>query len=106
MKTEQILKRIYKELQSEIMEKPNHIFLKEYTIPSINFNYNNEENENLYFSSGIEMELYKMMEYFENKIYFNSYKDKYFFSNNAEKLQKRLMLEISEQENIETDLEI
>ena len=44
------------------------------------------------------MELYKMMEYFENKVYFASYKDRYFFSNNEVILQKNLALQISEEE--------
>lgn len=101
MTTEQIFKKIYNELKKQITDNPNKTFFKEYTIPSINYKSNNQDIENLYFASGIEMELYKMMEYFENKVYFASYKDRYFFSNDDVTLQKNLAFKISEEEKCE-----
>ena len=101
MTTEQIFKKIYNELKKQITDNPNKTFFKEYTIPSINYKFDEQNTENLYFASGIEMELHKMMEYFENKIYFASYKDRYFFSNDEVTLQKNLALKISKEENCE-----
>ena len=98
MTTEQIFKKIYQELKKQIKDNPNKIFFKEYTIPSINYKSNEQNTEDLYFASGIEMELHKMMEYFENKVYFASYKDRYFFSNDEATLQRNLALQISEEE--------
>lgn len=106
MTTEQIFKKIYNELKKQITDNPNKTFFKKYTIPSINYKSNNQDIENLYFASGIEMELYKMMEYFENKVYFASYKDRYFFSNDEVTLQKNLALRISEKEKIENAQEL
>ena len=69
METNPIFKQIYKDLKEEIITNSNEIFVKEYTIPSINYSKDEDINE-LYFISGIEMALNKMMNCFENKIYF------------------------------------
>ena len=37
-KTEQIFSKIYQDLKEEISQNNGKIFLKEYTIPSINYN--------------------------------------------------------------------
>ena len=103
MTTEQKFKQIYQDLKNEIINNSNTIFLREYTIPSINYNIN---SENLYFISRIKIELYRMMEQFENKIYFARYKDQYFFSNDVVQLQKKMALEIKKQEKLEIDLEM
>lgn len=94
MKTEQIFRKIYQELKEQVSNN-NDVFLKEYTIPSINYDPDNENIDNKYFASGIVMELDRMMGFFENKIYYSSYKDKYFFSNNEEKTKKRMITEIN-----------
>ncbi len=94
MSTEQIFKIIYQELKEELLKNKGKEFLKEYKIPSINYNSGNENLNDLYYTSGIEMELYRMMEQFEDKICFYSYKDKYFFSNNREMAQKRMLFEV------------
>ena len=106
MTTEQIFKKIYQELKKQIINNPNKIFFKEYTIPSINYKANSKNIENLYFASGIEMELYKMMEYFDNKVCYASYKDRYFFSNDEVTLHKNLALQIAEEEKLENGAEI
>ena len=103
MTTEQKFKQIYQDLKNEIINNSNTIFLREYTSPSINYNIN---SENLYFISRIKIELYRMMEQFENKIYFARYKDQYFFSNDVVQLQKKMALEIKKQEKLEIDLEM
>lgn len=94
MKTEQIFRKIYQELKEQISNN-NDVFLKEYAIPSINYDPDNENIDNKYFASGIVMELDRMMGFFENKIYYSSYKDKYFFSNNEEKTKERMLTEIN-----------
>lgn len=94
MKTEQIFRKIYQELKEQISNN-NDVFIKEYVIPSINYDPDNENIDNKYFASGIVMELDRMMGFFENKIYYSSYKDKYFFSNNEEKTKERMITEIN-----------
>ena len=89
MKTEEIFKQIYQDLKAEMSKNSNDIFLKEYTIPSINYSSDSE-----YFASGIEMELEQMMSMFDYKIYYSSYKEKYFFSNSNEKAQGKMLEEI------------
>ena len=97
MKTEEIFKQIYEDLKERIENKDNRIFIKEYTIPSINYSDNNNR-EDMYFASGIEMELERIMEKLGYEFYFTIYKDKYFFSNEQSIAQKRLLEEI-EKEN-------
>lgn len=94
MKTEEIFKQIYQDLKAEMSKNSSDIFLKEYTIPSINYNKNNTDIENMYFASGIEMELEQMMSEFGYKIFYSSYKEKYFFSNNNDKVQDKMLEEI------------
>lgn len=106
MTTEQILKKIYQELKKQIINNPNKIFFKEYIIPSINYKTNAQSTENLYFASGIDMELHKMMEYFDNKVCYASYKDRYFFSNDEVILQRNLALQIAEEEKLEKGTEM
>lgn len=93
MKTEEILKQIYQDLKEEITKNSNNIFIKAYTIPSINYNSNNKDREDMYFASGIQMELERMIEQFENKVYYSSYKDRYFFSNNEQKAREIMLIE-------------
>jgi len=97
MKTEEIFKQIYKDLKEEMGKNSSDIFLKEYKIPSVNYSRDNKEIENIYFISGIEMELYRMMNFFENKVFYKSYKDRYFFSN-SEQVAENKMLAESEKE--------
>lgn len=92
MTTTDIFRKIYQELKEEFT-KENNNFLKEYTIPSLNYQENNNGVSDLYFTSGIEKELDRMMNFFENKVSYRSYKDKYFFSNNEEKLRRIIVKE-------------
>ena len=92
MTTTDIFRKIYQELKEEFT-KENNNFLKEYTIPSLNYQENNNGVSDLYFTSGIETELDRMMNFFENKVFYRSYKDKYFFSNNEEKLRRIILKE-------------
>lgn len=93
MKTEEILKQIYQELNKRMESKDNRIFVIENTIPSVNYSENGNV-EDMYFASGIKMELEKMMEHFNYEFYFSSYKDKYFFSNLEEIARQRMLREI------------
>lgn len=93
MKTEEILKQIYQELNKIMESKDNRIFVIEYTIPSVNYSENGNI-EDMGFASGIKMELEKMMEHFKYEFYFSSYKDKYFFSNLEEIARQRMLREI------------
>ena len=85
---------IYQEIKEELQKNDNKIFLKEYIIPSINYQPSNQNIENMYFASGIEMKLERMMKQFDNKIFCSSYKQKYFFSNNRDKVSQRVIIEI------------
>ena len=93
-KTEQIFSKIYQDLKEEISKNNGKIFLKEYTIPSINYNPQDKDRENMYFASGIEMELERIASFFENKVYYKSYKDKYFFSNDLKLVQEKILKEL------------
>ena len=89
--TEQIFTKIYTELKEEMLKEDNTIFVKEYEIPSKN--YSKGVNFDLWFASGIEMQLYQMMKEFEDKVFFYSYKDKYFFSNSEQKAKEVMLKE-------------
>lgn len=104
MTTNDMFKKIYKELKEEFSKEYNQKFLKEYTIPSINFNPGDKTLEDHYFVSGIEMEIERLVEFFNNKVYYTSYKDKYFFSNDKDLVDKRLLLELDEEQ--ENDMEM
>ena len=93
--TEQIFTKIYTDLKEEMLKEDNTVFIKEYEIPSKN--YSKDMNFDLWFASGIEMQLYQMMKEFDDKIFFYSYKDKYFFSNNEEKAKEVMLKEIKKE---------
>lgn len=101
MKTEEIFKKIYQDLKEETLKNTGQIFLKEYEIPSINYRGNNEQTEDMYFASGIEMQLEQMMKYFDYKVFYSSYKEKYFFSNSTDKVKQRVITEIEREINKE-----
>lgn len=100
--TEQIFTKIYTDLKEEMLKEDNTVFIKEYEIPSKN--YSKDVNFDLWFSSGIEMQLYQMMKEFEDKVFFYSYKDKYFFSN-SEQTAKEVMLKEVEKEALKEQRE-
>lgn len=107
MKTEDIFKQIYQDLKEEMLKNNGNIFIKKYEIPSINYS-KIEDTDDLWWASGIEMELHRMMENFDYKVYFSSYKDKYFFGNNAEKVQETMLKEVEKErlrEQMETRIE-
>lgn len=93
--TEQIFTKIYTDLKEEMLKEDNTVFIKEYEIPSKN--YSKDMNFDLWFASGIEMQLYQMMKEFDDKVFFYSYKDKYFFSNNEEKAKEAMLKEIEKE---------
>lgn len=93
--TEQIFTKIYTDLKEEMLKQDNTVFVKEYEIPSKN--YSKDMNFDLWFASGIEMQLYQMMKEFNDKVFFYSYKDKYFFSNNEEKAKETMLKEIEKE---------
>lgn len=49
------------------------------------------------WASGIEMEIKQMLHQLDNKVFFRSYKDKYFFSNNEKKAQERMLQEVEKE---------
>jgi len=98
MKTEEIFKKIYQDLKEEMTSNSSKIFLKEYTIPSINYS-KNQDTEDMYFASGIEMELDRIMQQFGYKVYFSSYQDKYFFSNDESKIKEKMQLELEKEDD-------
>ena len=53
MTTTDIFRKIYQDLKEEVTKENNNVFLKEYTIPSINYQENNNGVSDLYFTSGI-----------------------------------------------------
>lgn len=92
IETDQILKKIYQDLKDKVLKNDNEIFVKEYEIPS--YNYSKDRGIGLWWASGIEMEINRMMQQFDNKIFFTSYKDKYFFSNSKKEVNKKLKEEL------------
>ena len=97
MNTEELLKQIYQDLKESLLRKDDRIYATKYRIPSINYS-ENENTEDLYFVSGIKMELDRMMEQLDFEVYYSSYKDKYFFSNKESIVQTKQLQEI-EMEN-------
>lgn len=95
IKTEQIFKQIYQDLKEEILKGNNQIFIKKYEIPSQN--YSSNMNFDLWWASGIEMQLEQMMKEFEDKVFFYSYKDKYFFSNSEQKAKEIMLKEVEKE---------
>lgn len=93
--TEQIFTKIYTDLKEEMLNEDNTVFVKEYEIPSKN--YSKDVNFDLWFASGIEMQLYQMMKEFEDKVFFYSYKDKYFFSNSEQKAKEVMLKEVEKE---------
>lgn len=94
-KTEQIFKNIYKDLKEEMLKEDNTTFIREYEIPSKN--YSKDMNFDLWFASGIEMQLDQMIKQFDNKVFFYSYKDKYYFSNNEQKAKEIMLKEVEKE---------
>ena len=98
MKTSDMFKKIYMEIKEEMTKNANEIFLKEYNIPSINYHSEEIELEDPYFASGIEMEIDRILQTFDYKVFVSSYQDKYFFSNNEETVNKALIKYLDEKE--------
>lgn len=89
------IKQIYEDLKEEVLKKDNQIFIKEYEIPSKN--YSNNIKSDFLWASKIATEIEQMMKQFDNKVFCQSYKDKYFFSNNEQKVQEILSEEIEKE---------
>ena len=98
MKTSDMFKKIYMEIKEEMTKNANEIFLKEYNIPSINYHSGEIELEDPYFASGIEMEIDRILQNFDYKVFVSSYQDKYFFSNDEETVNKALIKYLDEKE--------
>ena len=79
--TNDMFKKIYTELKEEISKNSKEVFVKEYYIPSINYNPDDKSILDHYFTSGIEMELDRIIKQLDNKVYYCNFKDKYYFSN-------------------------
>lgn len=82
-----------------MLEKDNKIFVKEYEIPS--YNYNKNGMLGLWWASGIETEIKQILNQLDNKVFFRSYRDKYFFSNSEKKAHERMLQEIEREILIE-----
>ena len=98
MKTSDMFRKIYMEIKEEMTKNANKIFLKEYNIPSINYHSEEIEFEDPYFASGIEMEIDRILQNFDYKVFVSSYQDKYFFSNDEETVNKALIKYLDEKE--------
>ena len=98
MKTSDMFRKIYMEIKEEMTKNANEIFLKEYNIPSINYHSKEIELEDPYFASGIEMEIDRILQNFDYKVFVSSYQDKYFFSNDEETVNKALIKYLDEKE--------
>ena len=105
MKMEEIFKKIYQDLKEKIENKNNRTFVLEYTIPSINYS-NIEDKKDLYFASGIEMEIERILEQLEHKFFYSSYKDKYFFSNEQSIVEQSVLYEINRENEIKLKQEL
>lgn len=92
--TGQVFKKIYEDLKEEMLKEDNKIFIKEYEIPSQNYS---DTNLGLWFASTIKMELKQIMKQFDYKVFFYSYKDKYFFSNSEQKAKETMLKEIQKE---------
>ncbi len=55
-----------------MLKEDNTVFIKEYEIPSKN--YSKDMNFDLWFASGIEMQLEQMMKQFDYKVFFTAIK--------------------------------
>ena len=98
MKTSDMFRKIYMEIKEKMTKNANEIFLKEYNIPSINYHSEEIEFEDPYFASGIEMEIDRILQNFDYKVFVSSYQDKYFFSNDEETVNKALIKCLDEKE--------
>lgn len=92
MTTNDMFKKIYQELKESWnnAKTNNEKFVATYTIPSINYSPKDESLEDHYFTSGIEMELYRLLQNFNGDIDYYSYQDTYYFSNDKELIKEHL----------------
>ena len=92
MTTNDMLKKIYQELKDSLAnaKSNNEKFVATYTIPSINYNRDDKSLEDHYFASGIEMEIYRLLQIFNGEIDYYSYQDTYYFSNDKELVKEHL----------------
>lgn len=92
MTTNDIFKKIYQELKESLnsAKANNEKFVVEYTIPSINYSPQDKSLEVHYFASGIEMELYRLLQNFNGEIDYYSYQDTYYFSNDKDMVKEHL----------------
>lgn len=106
MTTNDMFRKIYTELKEEFMKNSSTKFLKEYRIPSINFNPTDTTLSDHYFSSGINMEIERILEFFNYEIYHYSYQDKHFFSNDEELVKQKWISEIPVKDDLENNFEM
>lgn len=106
MTTNDLFKKIYNELKFELSKNSTDRFLKEYEIPSINFNPTDTTLSDHYFTSGIEMEIERILELLDYKIHYYSYQDKYFFSNDKELAKEKMLSVVKVKENYENNIEL
>ena len=92
MTTNDMFKKIYQELKESWnnAKTNNEKFVATYIIPSINYSPKDESLEDHYFTSGIEMELYRLLQNFNGDIDYYSYQDTYYFSNDKELIREHL----------------
>ena len=92
MTTNDMFKKIYQELKESWnnAKTNNEKFVATYTIPSINYSPKDETLEDHYFTSGIEMELYRLLQNFNGDIDYYSYQDIYYFRNDKETIREHL----------------
>ena len=102
MTTNDMFKKIYQELKESLNDAKtnNEKFVLTYIIPSINYNPQDKTIEDHYFTSGIEMELYRLLQNFNGEIEYYSYQDTYYFSNDKELIKEHLQQQMDLDENL------
>lgn len=103
MTTNDMFKKIYQELKDSLTnaKSKNEKFLATYTIPSINYNPDDKSLEDHYFTSGIEMEIYRLLQNFNGEIDYYSYQDTYYFSNDKDMVREHLQQQIEDKLKIQ-----
>lgn len=102
MTTNDMFKKIYQELKESWnnAKTNNEKFVATYTIPSINYSPKDESLEDHYFTSGIEMEIYRLLQNFNGEIDYYSYQDTYYFSNDKDMVREHLQQQMDLEEKL------
>lgn len=103
MTTNDMFKKIYQELKESWnnAKTNNEKFVATYTIPSINYSPKDKSLDDHYFTSGIEMEIYRLLQHFNGEIDYYSYQDTYYFSNDKELIREHFQQQLDDKLKIQ-----